>query len=51
MDLGDPDMLDYACNHTILFNGVINSQRNKYIRAPKVEKTGQASGGDHGGEA
>ena len=30
MDMGDPDMLDYACNHTILFNGVISSQRNRY---------------------
>lgn len=52
MDLGDPDMLDYACNHTILFNGVINSQRNKYThtRAQKIEKTGQESGGDHGAE-
>lgn len=29
MDLGDPDMLDYACNHTILFTGIINSYRNK----------------------
>lgn len=29
MDLGDPDMLDYACNNTILFEGVIRSVRNK----------------------
>lgn len=28
-DLGDPDMLDYACNHTIFFSKVIDSQRNK----------------------
>jgi hypothetical protein len=30
MDVGNPDMLDYACNHTILFNGVISSQWNRY---------------------
>lgn len=35
MDLGDPDMLDYACNHTILFNGIINSQRNRYLHTSK----------------
>lgn len=29
MDMGDPDMLDYACNHTILFEGVIRSMRNR----------------------
>lgn len=27
--LGDPDMLDYACTHTILFSKIIDSQRNK----------------------
>lgn len=26
---GDPDMLDYACTHTILFSKIIDSQRNK----------------------
>lgn len=29
MDMGDPDMLDYACNHTILFEGVIRSVRHR----------------------
>ncbi|OUN45197.1 hypothetical protein B5G20_10015 [Collinsella sp. An7] len=29
MDMGDPDMLDYACSHTILFEGVIRSVRNR----------------------
>ncbi len=29
MDLGDPDMLDYACNHTILFQSVIGSVRHR----------------------
>ena len=28
MDMGDPDMLDYACNHTILFKSVISSVRH-----------------------
>lgn len=28
IDYGDPDMLDYACNHTILFNNVISSLRH-----------------------
>lgn len=28
-DKGDPDMLDYACNHTILFNGIITSNRHR----------------------
>lgn len=27
--LGEPDMLDYACSHTIFFSKVIDSQRNK----------------------
>lgn len=29
MDMGDPDMLDYACTHTMLFEGVIRSVRNR----------------------
>lgn len=28
---GNPDKLDYACNHTILFEGVIRSQRHKGV--------------------
>ena len=32
MDMGDPDMLDYACNHTILFEGVIRSVRNRALK-------------------
>lgn len=28
MDEGDPDKLDYACTHTILFQGIIGSQRH-----------------------
>ena len=27
-DMGDPDLLDYACSHTILFEGVIRSVRH-----------------------
>ena len=29
MDRGDPDALDYACSHTMLFEGVIRSQRHR----------------------
>lgn len=32
MDMGDPDLLDYACNHTILFEGVIRSVRNRAVK-------------------
>lgn len=32
MDMGEPDMLDYACNHTILFEGVIRSIRHSGSR-------------------
>lgn len=28
-DLGDPDLLDYACTHTLLFEGVIRSLRHR----------------------
>ena len=31
-NLGDPDLLDYACAHTILFSKIIDSQRNKARR-------------------
>lgn len=34
--MGDPDMLDYACTHTILFSKIIDSQRNK-ARQPSSE--------------
>ena len=33
MDMGDPDMLDYACSHTILFEGVIRSVRNRALKS------------------